>query len=180
VGWRILRSRKPDKMFPQSQTRWSCFCRRAAALQEMCYQWGGVISAAVYVPLLDGVLVPEDGAPKDWTVPGVIRHLSTFHRQMETEGERLSDGAFYCTLINSVWLGRTRLPTLIRNIKSSLSLATSTALKPFSISLHQRAGPCKLDMILYSEEVGSATMAAFYPVNALRNRALKQAKTEVR
>lgn len=41
------------------------------------------------------------------------------------------------------------------------------------------AGPCKLDMVLYSEEVDSATMAAFYPVNALRNRALKQAKTEV-
>lgn len=42
------------------------------------------------------------------------------------------------------------------------------------------AGPCKLDMVLYSEAVGSATMAAFYPVNALRNRALAQAKTEVR
>ncbi len=35
-------------------------------------------------------------------------------------------------------------------------------------------------MTLYSEEVGSTTQAAFYPVNALRNRALKQAKTEVR
>jgi hypothetical protein len=43
-----------------------------------------------------------------------------------------------------------------------------------------RAGPCKLDMVLYSEEVPSAIMAVFYPVNALRNRALKQAKTEVR
>lgn len=124
-----LRSRKLDKMFLQSQARWSCFCRRAAALQELCYQWGGVISAAVYVPLLDGVLVPEEGAPKDWTVPGVIRHLSTFHRQMETEGERLSNGAFCCTLINSVLPGRTRLSTLIRNIKSSLSLASSTAPK---------------------------------------------------
>ena len=35
-------------------------------------------------------------------------------------------------------------------------------------------------MTLYSEEVETPTMAAFYPVNALRNRALKQAKTEVR
>ena len=35
-------------------------------------------------------------------------------------------------------------------------------------------------MVLYSEAVASATMAAFYPVNALRNRALAQAKTEVR
>jgi hypothetical protein len=34
-------------------------------------------------------------------------------------------------------------------------------------------------MVLYSEEVDSTTMAAFYPVNALRNRALAQAKTEV-
>ena len=34
-------------------------------------------------------------------------------------------------------------------------------------------------MVLYSEAVDSDTMAAFYPVNALRNRALKQAKTEV-
>jgi hypothetical protein len=44
---------------------------------------------------------------------------------------------------------------------------------------HMFAGPCKLDMTLYSEDVASDVMAAFYPVNSLRNRALAQAKTEV-
>jgi len=34
-------------------------------------------------------------------------------------------------------------------------------------------------MTLYSEDVNSKTMAEAYPVNALRNRALKQAQTEV-
>lgn len=62
---------------------------RAAALTELCYQWGGVVSAAAYVPLLNGTLVPEEGAPLDWGVPDVIRHLSAFHRKMETEGAQL-------------------------------------------------------------------------------------------
>lgn len=35
-------------------------------------------------------------------------------------------------------------------------------------------------MTLYSEDVNSKTMAEAYPVNALRNRALKQAQTEAR
>lgn len=42
------------------------------------------------------------------------------------------------------------------------------------------AGPCKLDMVLYTEEVPSAARSAFYPVNSMRNLALKQARTEVR
>jgi hypothetical protein len=59
---------------------------RARAMTELCYQWGGVASVATYVPLLNGALVAEEGAPADWTVPDVIRHLSAFHKQMETEG----------------------------------------------------------------------------------------------
>jgi hypothetical protein len=59
--------------------------------------WGGVISAAVYVPLLQGVLVPEDGTPAGWGVPDVIRQLSAFHRRMETEGERRSS-VFCCSI----------------------------------------------------------------------------------
>jgi hypothetical protein len=55
-------------------------------MTELCYQWGGVVSVATYVPLLNGTLVAEEGAPADWTVPDVIRHLSAFHKQMETEG----------------------------------------------------------------------------------------------
>jgi hypothetical protein len=38
---------------------------------------------------------------------------------------------------------------------------------------------CKVDMALYSEEVESAKMADFYPVNSLRNRALTMVATEV-
>ena len=55
-------------------------------MTELCYQWGGVVSVATYVPLLNGTLVAEEGTPADWTVPDVIRHLSAFHKQMETEG----------------------------------------------------------------------------------------------
>ena len=58
-------------------------------MTELCYQWGGVVSVATYVPLLNGTLVAEEGAPADWTVPDVIRHLSAFHKQMETEGAPL-------------------------------------------------------------------------------------------
>ena len=42
------------------------------------------------------------------------------------------------------------------------------------------AGSCRLDMVLYSEEVRSAAQSALYPVNSLRNAALTQAQTEVR
>ncbi len=41
------------------------------------------------------------------------------------------------------------------------------------------AGSCRLDMVLYSEEVRSAAQSALYPVNSLRNAALTQAQTEV-
>ena len=41
------------------------------------------------------------------------------------------------------------------------------------------AGSCKLDMVLYSEEVRSPAQSALYPVNSLRNAALAQALTEV-
>ena len=48
----------------------------------------------------------------------------------------------------------------------------------FSQSLH-RAGPCKLDMVLYTEEVATVARSSFYPVNSMRNLALKLARTEV-
>lgn len=39
---------------------------------------------------------------------------------------------------------------------------------------------CRLDIALYSEARPSETEAGLYPVNALRNRALIMASTEVR
>jgi hypothetical protein len=68
-------------------------------MTELCYQWGGVVSVATYVPLLNGTLVAEEGAPADWTVPDVIRHLSAFHKQMETEGASLRASMHSCLVI---------------------------------------------------------------------------------
>ena len=48
-----------------------------------------------------------------------------------------------------------------------------------SLTCEITADSCKLDMVLYSEEVRSAVQSALYPVNSLRNAALAQAKTEV-
>lgn len=92
-------------------------------LVELCAVWSGVISVAVYVPLLHGKLV--SGGTTAASVADTISRLAEFHKLMDTQG------------------------------------------------------PCKLDMTLYSEDVASDVMAAFYPVNSLRNRALAQAKTEV-
>lgn len=41
------------------------------------------------------------------------------------------------------------------------------------------AGNCKLDIQLVSQEVESIWLSALYPVNAMRNRALAGATTDV-
>ena len=69
-------------------TRQRAGCCRSKALAELCWLWGGVVAAAVYIPLLDGKLVSEERALPEWAVSDVITHLSSFHRQMETEGAR--------------------------------------------------------------------------------------------
>ena len=79
-------------------------------MTELCYQWGGVVSVATYVPLLNGTLVAEEGTPADWTVPDVIRHLSAFHKQMETEGAVFCASMHscgHCCLLPGVGIGDT-------------------------------------------------------------------------
>jgi hypothetical protein len=44
----------------------------------------------------------------------------------------------------------------------------------------EKRGRCKLDLVYVTEEVGSMELVGLYPVNALRNRALMLAQTEVR
>ncbi|KAI7837110.1 hypothetical protein COHA_009058 [Chlorella ohadii] len=43
----------------------------------------------------------------------------------------------------------------------------------------EKRGRCKLDLVYVTEEVGSMELVGLYPVNALRNRALMLAQTEV-
>ena len=41
------------------------------------------------------------------------------------------------------------------------------------------AAPCKLDLLLLSQPVANLVEAWLYPVNAMRNRAVANARTEV-
>lgn len=41
------------------------------------------------------------------------------------------------------------------------------------------AGLCKLDLVLVSQEVESVFLSGLYPVNAMRNRGLANARTDI-
>lgn len=98
---------------------------RLPALELQCSVWGGVISAAVYVPLVDDSIVSEDERLHGTGVPKAIAIVDTFHDKQETQGK------------------------------------------------------CKLDMLLVTEDAVSLKYVGLYPVNALRNRALMMAKTDI-
>ena len=103
--------------------------RRLYMLEGQCDVWTGVISAAVYVALVEGraVSVPLSGneAPALVDLAEVQSAVLKFHAQAE------------------------------------------------------RRGLCKLDLQLISQEVESVWLSGLYPVNAMRNRALAGASTEV-
>lgn len=64
----------------------SCgFCRQEN-LAELCAVWSGVISIAVYVPMLGGKLVPEAKGPASTSVAEVVSRLAAFHKLMDTQG----------------------------------------------------------------------------------------------
>jgi len=98
---------------------------RLHALETQCSIWGAVVSAAVYVPLVDNAIVSEDGDLSGGGMEAAIAAIEKFHRKQENEGK------------------------------------------------------CVLDMLLVSEDVVSLRYVGLYPVNALRNRAIQLASTDI-
>jgi len=98
---------------------------RIPALANQCKVWGGVISVAVHVPLVDGSIVSSDDRLAGMPLTHPIKTLDKFFAQQENSGR------------------------------------------------------CKLDMLYVYEEVPSLDLVGLYPVNALRNRALQFASTEM-
>lgn len=101
---------------------------RLYMLEGQCDVWNGVISAAVYIALLNGKVVTVE--------------LNS------NQNPRLTD-------ISEVEL----------------------KFKQFH-QLAEAKGLCKLDLQLVSQTVESIWLSALYPVNAMRNRALANARTE--
>lgn len=66
--------------------RFSCGRCRQDNLAELCAVWSGVISIAVYVPLLGGKLVSEAKGPASASVAEVVSRLAAFHNLMDTQG----------------------------------------------------------------------------------------------
>jgi glycosyltransferase-like protein LARGE len=98
-------------------------------LEGQCDVWSGVISAAVYIALVDG-----------------------------------------------------RAVTLELNSNQDPSLTPMDAVRAEFDAFHRLAeakGLCKLDLQLVSQDVESVWLSALYPVNAMRNRAIANARTDV-
>lgn len=101
---------------------------RLYMLEGQCDVWNGVISAAVYIALLNGKVVTVE--------------LNS------NQNPRLAD---------------------IAEVEAKF--------KKFH-QLAEAKGLCKLDLQLVSQTVESIWLSALYPVNAMRNRALANARTE--
>lgn len=102
---------------------------RLYMLEGQCDVWDGVISAAVYIALVDGQAVTinleSDDMPELKPLDEVRQKFEQFHR------------------------------------------------------LAEQKSLCKLDMQLVSQEVESVWLSALYPVNAMRNRAIANARTDI-
>ncbi len=119
--WRSAKTRTPQDITLVTQLS----IDRMTALANQCAVWGGVISVAVHVPLVDGSVVSEDPHLSGSPLSAPLKVLEDFHASQEAIGR------------------------------------------------------CKLDMMYVYEEVPSMEEVGLYPVNALRNRALQLASTEM-
>jgi hypothetical protein len=124
----ILDSKKPRAATDVTLVTQLSF-ERLYMLEGQCDVWNGVISAAVYIALVDGqavtVELDSEEDPRLTPIAIVRKQFEEFHRMAEAK------------------------------------------------SL------CKLDLQLVSQQVESVWLSALYPVNAMRNRALANARTDV-
>lgn len=102
---------------------------RLYMLEGQCDVWNGVISAAVYIPIVSGravtVELNSNQDPQLADLALVKRKFQEFHGMAEAKGL------------------------------------------------------CKLDLLLVSQEVESVFLSGLYPVNAMRNRGLANARTDI-
>ena len=102
---------------------------RLYMLQGQCDMWDGVVSAAVYIPLVDGQAVTvelnSNLDPQLTPMEIIQERFEEFHKEVESNSR------------------------------------------------------CKLDLQLVSQQVESIWLSALYPVNAMRNRAIANARTDV-
>ena len=161
-------------------------------LEHQCKSWPGALVAAVYAPLVGGSIYSHDSS--HWngsSVEAAAAALRELHAAMQQRGGEWARGSIggrggghSWILRNAAWLG-TEVAAL---------WAAAVAAQPHSIpsrtSLQRRfpparppplllPGACNLGVALYSEECGDMYSAGVYPFNAMRNRALAMATTEV-
>lgn len=120
--WRSEKPRAPTDITLVTQVS---IDRLYSALGNQCANWGGVISAAVYVPLVDLAVVSSDRRLSGAPLSAPIKIIDDFFNKQEKEGR------------------------------------------------------CKMDIMYIYEELESTEQVGLYPVNALRNRALQLASTEL-
>lgn len=99
--------------------------------------------------------------------------------------DRLSALEVQCSLWSGVVTAAVYVPAVDTRIVSSnkkIANRTPSVLLDFLKEFHaaqEASGRCKLDLLYIYEEVPSIELVGLYPVNAMRNRALQAAKTDI-
>jgi hypothetical protein len=125
-------------------------------LEQQCSTWGGIISVAVYFPL---IYFQSANADK---LREAITRVENFHEQID----RNHGGA---------QLQPSPQPSQTFSLQYACQLA---AVCDVHAVLCPCAGMCRLDIVLVSEIIKQHDLWA-YPYNALRNQALSRAETDV-
>jgi hypothetical protein len=128
------------------------------------------------VPALRTLKVFRSGKHRPPTAVTVVTQLSI---------DRLAALELQCSVWGSSIAAAVHVPLLEGLVSSSLEeIDGQGAAAPLGLlqAFHDRMeseGSCTLDMVYVTEEVPSADFVGLYPVNALRNRALQLALTDV-
>lgn len=99
--------------------------------------------------------------------------------------DRLSALEVQCSLWSGVITASVYVPAVGTRIVSSnkkIANRTPSVLLNYMEEFHaaqEASGRCKLDLLYIYEEVPSIELVGLYPVNAMRNRALQAAKTDI-